>query len=287
MDGFISAGSGRLYFRTFGRGQPVIVLHGGPDFDHTYLLPELDRLGEACRLIYYDQRGRGRSAEGVKPEDVTIETDVEDIDRIREHFGFETAAVLGHSWGGLLALEYARRQPERVSHLILLNTAPASHADMLLLREGLARRRTAAEQAQLESRTRDAEYAAGDPDAAAAYLRVHFRPALRRPEQLEAVVARLRASFTREGLLKAWAIEERLYEDTWLRPNYDLLPDLERLRIPALVLHGEDDFIEPACAAHIAAAIPGARYVLLADCGHFSFLEKGEEVFEQVRNFLA
>ncbi len=58
-EGYIPAGNARLYYRDIGQGQPIIVLHGGPDFDHTYLLPDLDRLSDSFRLIYYDQRGRG------------------------------------------------------------------------------------------------------------------------------------------------------------------------------------------------------------------------------------
>lgn len=67
----VPAGKISLYAREIGRGQPLIVVHGGPDFDHGYLLPDLDRLADAFRLIYYDQRGRGRSAKDVQPEDVT------------------------------------------------------------------------------------------------------------------------------------------------------------------------------------------------------------------------
>jgi proline iminopeptidase len=73
----IPVGSASLYARVIGRGQPVIVLHGGPDFDHGYLLPDLDRLKDGFRLIYYDQRGRGRPADRVRPKDVTLASDVE------------------------------------------------------------------------------------------------------------------------------------------------------------------------------------------------------------------
>jgi proline iminopeptidase len=131
----IPVGTASLHARVIGRGQPVIVLHGGPDFDYSYLLPELDQLKDAYRLIYYDQRGRGKSAEHVRPEDVTIASDVEDLDKVRQHFGLETTAVLGHSWGAVLALEYALRHPTRVSHLILMNPAPASASDVAVLRK--------------------------------------------------------------------------------------------------------------------------------------------------------
>src|SRR5262245_6697695 len=82
----ISVDNTTLYPRAIGQVHPVIVLHGGPDFDHSYLLPELDQLGDAFRLIYYDQRGRGKSAENVRPQDVTLASDLDDIDRVRRHY---------------------------------------------------------------------------------------------------------------------------------------------------------------------------------------------------------
>src|SRR5215467_105222 len=118
-----------LYVREVGQGQPIIVLHGGPDFDHSYLLPDLDRLAKSFRLIYYDQRGRGKSADQVSPADVTLTSDLDDLDKVRQQSHLESVALLGHSWGAVLALEYALRHPERVSRMILMNPAPASAAD--------------------------------------------------------------------------------------------------------------------------------------------------------------
>jgi proline iminopeptidase len=83
----MTAGNASLYMRGIGRGQTVIVLHGGPDFDHGYLLPCLDRWKDAFRLIYYDQRARGRSADQVRPEDVTITSDVDDLNMDRQPGG--------------------------------------------------------------------------------------------------------------------------------------------------------------------------------------------------------
>lgn len=89
----IPAGNATLYSRAVGQGVPVIVLHGGPDFDHGYLLPELDRLSDAFRLIYYDQRGRGKSVQNVQPQDVTLASDVDDIDRVRRHYKLEAVTM--------------------------------------------------------------------------------------------------------------------------------------------------------------------------------------------------
>ena len=282
--GFIPVTNARLYYRVIGRGQPLLVLHGGPDFDHTYLLPDMDRLSGPFRLIYYDQRGRGRSAGGVQPEEVTMRSEVEDLESVRKYFELESAAVVGHSWGALLALEYALQHPQRVSHLILLNTAPVSHEDYLLLRQD-RRTRAAADIEKLKVLALDARYRQGDPATVAAYYRIHFRAALKHPEHLETVIQRLRSSFAQEGILKARAIEKHLLNETWLSSEYDLLPKLQHLTIPTLIIHGEDDFIPVECAAHVAQAIPGARFALLKECGHFSYLECPEEACEQIRSF--
>src|SRR5258708_11470890 len=103
----VPVGKASLYAREIGRGQPIIVLHGGPDFDHSYLLPDLDRLADAFRLIYYDQRGRGRSADHVLPEEVTLASEVDDLDMVRQHFNLASPALLGHSWATVPALDYA------------------------------------------------------------------------------------------------------------------------------------------------------------------------------------
>jgi proline iminopeptidase len=269
----IPVGGADLYAREIGKGQPIIVLHGGPDFDHRYFLPDMDRLSDAYRLIYYDQRGRGRSADRVQPEDVTLESEMADLDKVRQYFHLDAAAVLGHLWGAVLALEYAIRHPDRVSQLILMNPAPASAGDFTQMRKERAAK-LGADLDRLRGIAATDRFKEGDPDTVAALYRIHFKPALARSEDLDKVMASLRAGFTKEGILKARKIEDRLTEQTWSSPRgYDLLPKLASVRVPALVIYGDHDFVPADTASHIARAIPGARLVTLKDCGHFSYLE--------------
>ncbi len=266
-----------LYAREIGSGPPILVLHGGPDFDCRYLLPDFDRLADGYRLLYYDQRGRGRSADGVRPEDVSLASDVADLDRVREHFRLDAATVLGHSWGAVLALEYAIRHPERVSRLILMNPAPVSAADFQLFRKERAAR-LGKDLERLNAIRATAAFQAGDPDAVAAYYRIHFKPALARAADLERLMAVFAPTFTAEGVLKARAVEDRLMKDTWLTESYDLLPRLAALKMPALVIGGDHDFIPAAAVEHIAHALPNARLVTLTQCGHFPYLECPEKL---------
>jgi len=215
---------------------------------------------------------------------VTLASEIADLDNVREYLHLDSAAVLGHSWGALLALEYAVRHPDRVSHLILMNPAPVSTADFADFRHFYTERQ-GPELEQLKALRASAGYKAGDPDAVTAYYRIHFKPALKRQEDFERVIDSLRASFTRDGILKARAIEARLVDETWESPGYVLLPKLAALRIPTLVIWGDSDFIPEGTAAHIARAIPRARLVTLKDCGHFSYLECPDAVRKAMDEF--
>ena len=280
--GFVSAGTGRLQVRDIGQGPSIVVLHGGPDFDYDYLLPELDVLAERFRVIYYDQRGRGRSADGVRPGDVSVASEMEDVDHVRRHFGLEMMAVLGHSWGAVLAMEYASRHPERLTQLILLNTAPASSEDVRVFREHLRCIRAAGDVEAMNSLAATAEYRAGNLDVESEYYRIHFRPAVKAAGLLDRLIPRLRANYTPERVLMARAIEHRLYSETWSSPRYDLLRRVHRLTVPTLVIHGEDDFVPVDVAVHIADAIPGTRLIVLPNCGHFAYLEAPDALVRQV-----
>ena len=283
----VPVGNASLYSREIGQGQPIIVLHGGPDFDHGYLLPDLDQLADAFRLIYYDQRGRGRSADRVQPEEVTLTSDVEDLGKVAQHFRLESPTLLGHSWGAVLALEYALRHPTRVSHMILMNPAPVSASDFALMRKAYTRKLGADLDRQREIMASPA-YQEGDPEAVAARYRLHFKPALRRPEHYEKLMAAMKAGFASQGkagIVKARAVEDQLMRDTWQLDSYDLLPRLRNLNIPALVIFGDHDFIPGEISVHIARAIPNARLVTLTDCGHFTYLECPGDVRAALNDF--
>ena len=247
----------------------------------------MDSFSNSFRLIYYDQRGRGRSAEGVKPEDVSLESEMADLDKVREHFHLDKAVLLGHSWGTVLALEYALRHPERVSRLVLMDPAPASAADINRFRaERLEKWPVLMELRKAIADT--SGYKTADPEAVVAYYRVHFKPAFAQPEVYEKLIIRMQARFVeqgKEGILKSRAVEDRLVNETWASSaGYDLHPKLKGLNIPTLVITGDHDFF-PFAAEHIADAIPNARLVTLKDCGHFPYMECPVPLREQIDAF--
>ena len=151
--------------------------------------------------------------------------------------------ALGHSWGALLAMEYAIRHRDRVSHLVLVNAAPASavyaaRVPPVTARLVATRRDSCAGHTRVESAL-PVRRPRGDAD----YHRVHFAHALRRPELLEPLVQRLRRNATAEVIRTSRLIERGLYDQTWSRPAYDLGPKLRTLDVPTLIVHGDHDFI--------------------------------------------
>ena len=220
-------------------------------------------------------------------DDVDLAGEIDDLDAIRESFGFETVAVLGHSWGALLAMEYATRRPHRVSHLILMNTAPASHAGVLAFRDDLHRRRTPEQSERMSALRSDPRYQDGDVATDLDYYRIHFDPTVRRPDHLERVIGRLRSAFTSEGIVTARAIEDRLYAQTWDAEDYDLIARLGRLQVPTLFIHGDRDFVPIEVAREAADAIRGSHFVVLPACGHFAYVEQPDRVRAAITELMA
>ena len=133
---FVETNGAKLFCTVLGQGEagrePLIVLHGGPGMAQDYLRPYMDKLAEGRQVIYYDQRGGGRSECDGAAEKLSLEVSIEDLDAVRREFGFEKVSILGHSWGGLVAMRYAAAHPEAVNKLILLNSMTASSEDFSL-----------------------------------------------------------------------------------------------------------------------------------------------------------
>jgi proline iminopeptidase len=258
-----------LFYVEVGEGVPCLVMHGGLGFDHSALHPWLDPLGEEMHLVYYDHRGNGRS--GRPPlETLTFEHFCSDADALREHLGFEKVAVLGYSFGGFIALEYALRYPERISHLILLDTDPGGDYGEEI--EANARRKGATQE-QL-----DALEASDDNEDEfwrtlnlIAPLYFHTFDADLAERVLGRTIVSVEAAKASEAITEEW----------------NLTPRLGEISAPTLILVGRDDFICPPSQAKIMRErIPNSELVVFERSGHFAHVEEPEAFFEAVRGWL-
>jgi proline iminopeptidase len=119
---YVTAAAARLWLESEGSGEPLLLISGGPGFSHSYFHPYFSALAKSNRVIYLDSYGRGKSDRAKEPEKYTFNRDVTDIEEIRKALGVKKISVLGHSYGGLVAIAYALRFPESVHKLILVDT---------------------------------------------------------------------------------------------------------------------------------------------------------------------
>jgi proline iminopeptidase len=260
----------RLYFDVEGAGAPLLVLHGGPGFDHGYLRPGLRPLARDAQLVFLDQRGQGRSAP-VPAETVTLEQMAEDAAAVCAALGIERPLVFGHSAGGFVALQLALRHPGLASGLILCHTAAALGA-------------------AAESPAGPAER--GGPEAGAAAARLFggdFSPEVL--ETFDRLVLPLYAAPGHEHVparlmaLTALNADIAAHFFQRLAPSYDVRPRLAEIAVPALVIAGRHDWVcPPAASRALAQGIPSARLVEL-DSGHFGFSETPEAFVRAVRDY--
>jgi len=261
-----------VFERRVGSGPPAVVLHGGPGADHGYLLPGFDALADGRELIYYDQRGGGRSPVA---RDVPVgwRDHVADLEALREIWGLQRLALVGYSWGGLLAQLYATEHPDRVERLALVSPAPSWRAARDEFERRFAERNLAPALEAERRALRESGLRERDPQA---YERRLF--------ELAVVPYFYDPAKARE--LTAFRVVGRTQQEVWRSlGDYDLRPALQRLRLPAFVLHGENDPI-PIEASRETAGRLRAEFHALGRCGHCPHVERPDEFRRLVDAFL-
>ncbi|MGH7510548.1 MAG: alpha/beta fold hydrolase [Gemmatimonadales bacterium] len=261
-----------LFERRIGSGPPTVVLHGGPGAHHDYLLPGFDALAHNRELIYYDQRGGGRSQVS-RETPVGWREQVADLEELRRIWGLDRLTLAGYSWGGLLALLYATEFPGRVGRLALVSPAPAWHEARAEFERRFAERNLEPELQQERAALRQSGLRETDSSA---YARRLF----------ELSVVPYFSNPTRARNLTPFRITGRTQQEVWTSlGEYDLRPAIARLSIPAIVLHGEDDPI-PLDAAATVARLLEAQFHSLPGCGHVPYVEAFEEFVRLLDGFL-
>jgi proline iminopeptidase len=277
-----------LYYRTLGEAvDTLVVVHGGPFVDHGYLAPDLEPLAETHVLIFYDQRGTGRSTLVSDPASLHIAEHIRDLEAVRHHFELGQMALLGHSWGALLAAAYAHAHPGRLSALVAVSPGPLRrdpYWDEVLPRVTAWMDSTTL----VELAARDA--ARRDPaNDARATCRTFFdlllRGAFADPMDL-AAHQRMRGDFCSapEPAIRNGPIVDSLTIASL--GGFDWRDHFAESEFPVLVIAGAHDVDPVEAYEEWEAAFPHARLVLLADSGHFPHVEQPEQFFGVVREFL-
>ena len=278
-EGFLEVNGTSLFFKTMGSGEPLVVLHGGPGFDHRQFLPYIWELAKQHKVILYDQRGTGLSSGPVNADSISIDTFIADIEAVREAFGIEKMNLLGHSWGGILAMHYGIRHPENLRSLILASTA-ASHESFDEMRARYQADRLPDDAALLEEIYSSDDYQAGDPQAVERFWRVFFKPYFAD----QSLVSKMDLTFTENTIKNSNTVAGHILESIG---EFDLHEELKAIHCPTLIIHGEADPMPVEYAERIHDSISGSELVTLAGSGHWIFVDATEAFTSSVLEFLA
>ncbi len=285
-EGFVSFRGYDIWYRIVGEREepgklPLLCLHGGPGDSHDYLEP-LEAMAERGRcVILYDQLGGGNSSVPTDPSIYTVALYLEEIDVIRQALGLEHVHILGHSWGGMLAMEYALRQPPGLASLILADTGASSRQWVAEMRRLIAELPPDVQQTiashEAAGTTDSAEY----QEACRIYFRRHgggridpppdsFGRMADKPGDAVYHIMWGPSEFFMTGTLRDWDITDRLGE----------------IRVPTLVIGGRHDHATPAVTGAVHDGIPNSDWVIFEDSGHLPHIEETERYLRVLDQFL-
>jgi len=291
-EGFVDAHGVLIYYTAFGKGEPLLILHGGPGASHDYFLPYLLPLARKNRLIFIDERGSGRSQKTENTSVYTVENMVEDVEAVRKELDLGKISLLGHSCGGVLALAYALKYQENLSHLILCSTFHSTKKMNEVLKNikdkmapELRQRIDNMEKEGLYGHGLDYEknrYTSGYMTAAwgEGYFPYLYQ---NHPDPNYDPVA--------NGNM-AWDV----YREMW-GSNGEYIIDgnltsaeygdrLSTIKVPALITAGDNDECNPSLSREMNEKIAGSKLVILPKSGHMTFVDQPELFISAVDDFL-
>ncbi len=267
-----------LYHTSEGEGHPIIVIHGGPGLGASYLENHLKELSASNQVIFYDQRNSGRSTLNTDSTKVNLKAFLSDIDAIRKNYNHDQVAILAHSWGGLLGMQYALSYPEHVSHLILMNSNAAEASLNNQANTKLANRMSADD---IEARTqimRTEAFNSQNPKAYEELMSIGFSYQFANRNLIDELQLNLPEDFgAKSGQLR------HLVPDF---SNYNFTSELSNLTIPTLLLYGLKDPLTPYALNSLSQIIPNNTIKAISAAGHFPFIEKKSETITAITEFI-
>jgi len=275
----VDIGDTELYVKRRGSGYPIIVLHGGPGGDHVQFEGYLDPLSSDFALHLVDQRSQGRSS-ATPPETWTARQMAADVVSLARRLGLHEYAVLGHSFGGIVALEHAVRWPGAARQTIVSHAVPSLR--WYRIGEELAKLEPESVRRQIAEGWNELEHAVSDDEVSAAFAKqtpFHFADTTDpRADESSARLAALGAT---------WSGEVNRQMQSTGYGGFDVEGELARITQPVLVLTGRWERTCPHEAAEfMAARIPSADLVIFEHSAHVSYIEENDAYLRTVASWL-
>ncbi|MGH7595094.1 MAG: alpha/beta fold hydrolase [bacterium] len=280
-EGQVRADGVVLHYKIFGTGAPILLLSGGPGIANDYFTPLAKALGETYQTILLDQRGTGKSQlAAIDLTTINFETYLNDLEAVRKHLKVERWTLLGHSWGGILAMAYAAKHPQQVKAMILAGSGGINTDFVKYYTANILSRLSPAEREEVQFWQEPQRFMANPNRAVCEFSRI-IAPAM--------VFDRKHAYALAEQTLATDAFNPAVnlvMNQQWFTNPYDFKEPLRQLHAPVLIVQGRQDPIGETTAYQIQQTIPNAKLQFVEQCGHWAFVEHEQEFLQIVRDFL-
>ena len=268
---------GNIYVTTYGQGEPILIINGGPGMNSKGFTSLAKELGKNNLAILYDQRGTGNSnISEVSTKTMTMDFMVKDIETIRNHFNFKQWIVLGHSFGGMLASYYVSKHPENISALIL--SGSGGHDLSITRNLNLLSKLNQTERDSLNYWNR--QISQGDTTYQARYNRgKYLAPAYIYDKKHTPIVA--------ERLTQGNRTINSLIWQNIRAIDFDCTQAFKNFKQPVLIIQGKQDVMDVAIAESAHELLTNSQLVFIDKCAHYGWLEQPEIYFKAIQAFLS
>ncbi|MCO6481131.1 MAG: alpha/beta hydrolase [Phaeodactylibacter sp.] len=281
---FTSESDIRLYYRILGQGpDTLVVVHGGPGMDSEYMIADFEPLAEQFKLLFYDQRGGGRST---LPEDTSrlhMTDHLADLEALRQHFGFEKLNLVAHSFGPALAASYALTHPGRVERMVFLGPVPPMRENFWeRFGEAVNRRLTPPEKKELSEQYNAMIEGPDTKEACRKFWAIALKPRLAAGRRVSIIKGDCCAA-SAEAIRYGMSITNNVTLSSM--GNWDYRPELPLLDVPTLILHGEEEAIPMDMVEEWVDDMPHAQLIKVPRAAHFPYVERPEVVWPAITAF--
>lgn len=278
-EAIIDSGNSKLHYKVYGEGEPILIINGGPGMNcegFGFIASEIAKMN--FQTIIYDQRGTGKSTlEETNSNTITLDLMIEDIENLRKHLKIKKWTVLGHSFGGILATYYAKKQPQSISKIIFSSSGGVSMNFTNSIQNRINSNLTKTERDSLTfyvDKIRNGDNSDKTRRLRAKYLSKAY------------VFDKSKANIIEERLLQAnFTVNQIVFQELQSKP-FNCVNDFANFNKPVLILQGENDILSLDVAQEIKTSFPNSQLITIRNCGHYGWLDAPTLYFKSIQHFL-
>ncbi|CAM2975783.1 alpha/beta fold hydrolase [Hathewaya histolytica] len=283
MERYINIDKHKLYIKTMGKGEPILFIHGGPGLCHNYFLPYLEGLSDKNTLIFYDQRGNGKSFFEIGNDDeISLETFIDDIEFIRTSLNIDRLNIFGHSMGGFLAINYALKYGDNVNKLVLSNSIPLRFEDfnqMNVIKRNKIHPMDFKELIKLQNSKKFKDY---NEEIFMQYISILEKSSFINDHRAYEFTKNL--NFQGKHYKNFLNINVKLINEYMYNIRFKDI-NIEKIKCPTLIVFGTNDFIPHSSLEYLSSNIKKSDVKYIDNAAHYPFIEEKEKMISILKDF--